>query len=66
MKSTEEEQQESFRKMAALIQDMNEVEQEAVYRFMESLQDSELTEQDWINLYGHRAPRIYRPRFTRK
>jgi hypothetical protein len=66
MKSTEEEQQESFRKMAALIEDMNEAEQEAVYRFMESLQDSELTEQDWINLYGHGAPRIYRLRFTKK
>lgn len=58
----DEQHQESMRKFLEAIRNYEQEESEAVWRFMESLHDSELTEQDWVNLFGHRAPSLTRKR----
>lgn len=62
MKSQDEHYQESMRKFFESIRNADQEESEAIWRFMESLHDSELTEQDWVNLFGHRAPSLTKKR----
>lgn len=62
----EEEYQESMRKFLEGIRNLDEEESEAVWRFMESLEDAQLTDIEWLLTYSHRAPKRFPKTLTQK